>query len=77
MSAECRLSPRAASDLDEILDYYVHEAGVMVAERMAREFERAFCAACGKSGDRTHTPRSHSKEGPVLARAYVSDYVLD
>jgi plasmid stabilization system protein ParE len=41
MSAAYRLTPRAVIDLDEILEYYLREAGVNVCQSVVEEFERS------------------------------------
>lgn len=41
MSAPYRLTPRAVIDLDEILEYYLREAGVNVCQSVAEELERS------------------------------------
>jgi plasmid stabilization system protein ParE len=40
MSADYRLTPRAAADLDDILEHYLREADASVAERVVAEFDR-------------------------------------
>lgn len=47
MSSSYRLSPRAAVDLDELLEHYLAEAGADVSERVAAEFERSFRLLAG------------------------------